>query len=131
MAANNMNNLTTLIKRYRIPSYVHLERPCISHRTTADFTRLEAATSRLEDIASSTLDASSTSKSTDVPQMPRSSSAIASSGPPPPQSQPTPPSLPPSVEAFDNLINSEVKKFATLSQQLDDLVKEQVNRVIL
>ncbi|KAK3944800.1 adenylyl cyclase-associated protein [Diplogelasinospora grovesii] len=98
---NNINNLTTLIKR------------------------LEAATSRLEDIASSTI------------ELPRDSLASPNSAASPPSAPtPTPPPrapepVPETVEEFDNFINTSVQKFVTLSNGLgDDLVKEQAKLVL-
>ncbi|KAH7022467.1 adenylate cyclase associated N terminal-domain-containing protein [Ilyonectria destructans] len=100
-ATNHMHNLTTLIKR------------------------LEAATSRLEDIASST----------DVPNdIPASNPPIASpsvataiSTPPaaPAPPKPAAEAIPESIEEFDNFLSSAVDKYVKLSNQLGGLVAQQ------
>ncbi|KAF5559703.1 adenylate cyclase-associated, partial [Fusarium napiforme] len=114
MAANSqMHNLTTLIKR------------------------LEAATSRLEDIASSTeppTDATVLNQA--IPSPPNPSLAA----PPPPavsdsDSKATTPAaakpesvaepLPESIEEFDAFLNTSVDKYVKLSHQLGGLVAEQ------
>jgi adenylyl cyclase-associated protein len=107
-AQTNMHNLTTLIKR------------------------LEAATSRLEDIATST------ELPKDVPPL---SQTITS--PPETSAVPTPPSaprpqaapaasepLPESIEEFDAFLNSSVDKYVKLSQQLGGVVAHQANAVL-
>jgi len=100
---NQMNNLTTLIKR------------------------LEAATSRLEDLATVTppynADGSSIGQVTPVPAPPnvQTPSATASALAPPPEP------LPPSVEEFDDIISNEVAKYGSLSAELGDLIAEQVS----
>ncbi|KAK3318618.1 adenylate cyclase associated N terminal-domain-containing protein [Apodospora peruviana] len=116
MAANNMHNLTTLIKR------------------------LEAATSRLEDIASST---------TELPQAipalqqtlasPRSAASAASTpapaaapvAPTPPPAPQTPlEPLPESVEEFDAFISQSVQKYVKNSKALGGLIAEQAAKVL-
>lgn len=87
--------------------------------------RLEAATSRLEDIASSSL------SNGDSP-----SGAPASAGPalvsreatPSPNTTPKPPaeSTPPAIEAFDELVNTELKDWLELSGMLGDVIGGQV-----
>jgi len=102
---NQMNNLTTLIKR------------------------LEAATSRLEDLATVTppynADGSSIGQVTPVPAPPnvQTPSATASALAPPPEP------LPPSVEEFDDIISNEVAKYGSLSAELGDLIAEQSKAV--
>jgi hypothetical protein len=94
--------------------------------------RLEAATSRLEDIASSTQDsqqppgipAVAASAAAAIPPSQQAAQAVA----PAPTPKQAPPPLPESVEAFDALINEEVKKFAALSDNLGGLLAEQVTR---
>ncbi|KAK2924054.1 CARP motif [Fusarium oxysporum f. sp. vasinfectum] len=112
MAANSqMHNLTTLIKR------------------------LEAATSRLEDIASSTeppADAAVLNQA--IPSPPNPSLAA----PPPPAAsdskattpaaakpEPVAEPLPESIEEFDAFLNTSVDKYVKLSHQLGGLVAEQ------
>jgi hypothetical protein len=93
--------------------------------------RLEAATSRLEDIASSTasLDAPPASATSNG-----STSAPSTAIPPAPSAQsltPTPSSaasLPRSVEEFDALVNNDVKGYINLSQELGGSIAEQVCR---
>ncbi|KAL2755263.1 hypothetical protein ACRALDRAFT_1034781 [Sodiomyces alcalophilus JCM 7366] len=114
MSTNNMHNLTTLIKR------------------------LEAATARLEDIASSTVElpqeqprgphlASCPPAAFKVltPLSPKNSrqttNAIAT---------PIPDSLPESIGKFDAFINDTVKQYVKLSDQLGGLVAEQGSQVL-
>ncbi|KAF2713235.1 adenylyl cyclase-associated protein [Pleomassaria siparia CBS 279.74] len=100
MAQNNMNNLTTLIKR------------------------LEAATSRLEDIAS-------TSVNYDVPAGVGQTNAGVIAGPSH-SSAVTPKaaeSLPPSIQAFDTLLDTELKTWRDLSAKLGDVIDGQANYV--
>ena len=96
---------------------------------------LEAATSRLEDIATSTelpkdTISSINDKSTSSPA---DASAASTSPPPPPlapASAPAPKAstepLPESVEEFDALLNSTVDKYVKLSDQIGGLVAKQV-----
>ncbi|KXH56511.1 hypothetical protein CSAL01_03336 [Colletotrichum salicis] len=110
MATNNMHNLTTLIKR------------------------LEAATARLEDIATSTIE---------LPQaVPALNQSVASppdasnaSAPPPPPQAPATPQAPPepipeSIEEFDQFIATSVEKYVKTSQQLGGLVADQAAKVL-
>ncbi|MCJ1291109.1 hypothetical protein MMC34_002652 [Xylographa carneopallida] len=107
MAGNNMNNLTTLIKR------------------------LEAATSRLEDIASSSPDPTASTNGTSA-----ASTAANTTGSLDPQtsSTPTPRQLPepllPSIEGFDALMNGEVEAFVSRSEGLGGLIAEQSASVL-
>ncbi|TLD38853.1 adenylyl cyclase-associated protein [Venturia nashicola] len=100
---SNMNNLTTLIKR------------------------LEAATSRLEDIASSTV-------GLDVPPNPNGAPSPSAAVVPVPteaKAPPVPPKedLPPSIVDFDTLIFGDVKAYHTLSTQssIGGLLREQAD----
>lgn len=84
--------------------------------------RLEAATSRLEDMATSV----DSSHPTTVAAI--SSSAVASSiqsatvtAPAPPPAEP----LPSSIEDFDKIIDKEVRAFVTASQKIGGLVEQQ------
>ena len=92
--------------------------------------RLEAATSRLEDIASS-------ATSFDTPAPPTTAtngsfSVPTTAKPSAPSTQnltPTPsraPSAPPAIEDFDSLVNTDVKPFLNLSQELGGSIAEQV-----
>ncbi|KAF4125321.1 adenylyl cyclase-associated protein [Geosmithia morbida] len=109
-APNNMHNLTTLIKR------------------------LEAATSRLEDIATST------ELPKDVPALINSTSASAAaadaSAPVPassaPKSLPKVASepLPESVEEFDAYLKSTVEKYVNISKEIGGTVAKQAAEVL-
>lgn len=109
------------------------------HIPNSDLTRLlfrlEAATSRLEDLASpaSGVDATQSSNSTTSgsthspagpisPDLPGAKAGFTSSrhGPPPTQA------LPPSVEDFDLLIKEHVQKYTELGNKLDEVIAEQV-----
>lgn len=92
--------------------------------------RLEAATSRLEDIASS---AAAFEPSTQT-----NGGASTSPVPPPsgPQTVPTPQKpvqeeLPQSIEDFDTLLNGDLKKWMDLSHALGDVVAEQVRELLV
>lgn len=106
-----MNNLTTLIKR------------------------LEAATSRLEDIASSSQafdpnaaavgGAAATGKSTSAPELPVLTESTSQTTP---RATPAAP-LPPALSDMDAIIENEVKAFVDASTGLDPLVSEQAAAV--
>ncbi|TGJ84504.1 hypothetical protein E0Z10_g4275 [Xylaria hypoxylon] len=117
-AQNNMYNLVTLIKR------------------------LEAATTRLEDIASSTIELphavpalSAAIESPDqsngiTPQLSASSSGSASASASAAASTLVPQEeLPDSVEEFDNFINQSVDKYVKASNKLGGLIAEQASKV--
>ena len=97
--------------------------------------RLEAATSRLEDIASSAQsfenvegvpgrNAAGSASAPELPSLaastptPKATPAVA---PPPPA-----PSLPPAIEDIDELAKTDLKKFVDASQGLDKSLAEQV-----
>ncbi|KAI0393841.1 adenylyl cyclase-associated protein [Xylariaceae sp. FL0594] len=118
MAQNNMYNLVTLIKR------------------------LEAATTRLEDIATSTIElphaVPALTQTIDTPEPPKaaeapaapltpssSASASASASTPTPQE-----SLPESVEEFDSFISQSVDRYIKASEKLGGLVAEQAAKVL-
>ncbi|KAM0325557.1 hypothetical protein ACHAQA_007544 [Verticillium albo-atrum] len=113
MATNNMHNLTTLIKR------------------------LEAATARLEDIASSTVELP---QAASVPgQSIVSSPPLASSTSNPAPAAPQPPALPKSapaeplpesVEEFDIFITTTVEKYVKISKTLGGLLADQAAKVL-
>lgn len=87
--------------------------------------RLEAATSRLEDMATS-VDAShpdtvaAINSASIMPGKPTAAAAVIE--PPPEPVQP----LPRSVEGFDKIIKEEVQSFVTASEKIGDLVEQQV-----
>lgn len=93
--------------------------------------RLEAATSRLEDIASATLEQPSSNSQTNTSGAP--TPAPTGPLPPPPVSASQPPApkpvvepTPPQVEAFDDFLSGPLKKYVVLSDGLGDLVAQQV-----
>ncbi|KAI9688095.1 MAG: hypothetical protein M1822_001601 [Bathelium mastoideum] len=93
--------------------------------------RLEAATSRLEDIASSATSFEAPPSTTPNGSFSASSTAKVS-GPSPQATTPTPPkasSLPPAVEEFETIINGDVKPYLNLSQELGGPIAEQASSV--
>lgn len=96
--------------------------------------RLEAATSRLEDIASSTEVSSDVAALEDPSSQPANVSTIAS--PPVAPSAPTPAPapapkpaadpLPETIEDFDSFLNTSVDKYVQASNELGGLVAQQV-----
>ncbi|KAI1119405.1 adenylate cyclase associated N terminal-domain-containing protein [Nemania sp. NC0429] len=112
MAQNNMYNLVTLIKR------------------------LEVATTRLEDIASSTIElpqavpalaqatASPPEQSNGATPLPSASPSVS-----PANSIPHDP-LPESVEEFDSFISQSVDKYVSASDKLGGLIAEQASKVL-
>ena len=94
--------------------------------------RLEAATSRLEDMASTIPDPSI--QPNGVTSTPGRAPAPVSDGmdeaggtSPPPKKVFEP--LPPAIDDFDAVINGDVKTFVNMSEELGGLVSEQVSRV--
>ncbi|KAI0191731.1 adenylate cyclase associated N terminal-domain-containing protein [Xylaria flabelliformis] len=114
MAQNNMYNLVTLIKR------------------------LEAATTRLEDIASSTIELPHAvpALSQPITSPPEESNGVtplpsASSSASPTVSTPVPQDpLPESVEEFDSFISQSVDKYVQASDKLGGLIAEQASKVL-
>ncbi|KAI0008795.1 adenylate cyclase associated N terminal-domain-containing protein [Xylariaceae sp. FL0662B] len=122
MAQNNMHNLVTLIKR------------------------LEAATTRLEDIASSTIELPQAvpALSQTIPTPPNLSSfsapvATASPAPPPlqngtragpPVPNQTSQDLPEAIEEFDAFISQSVDKYVKASNKLGGLIADQAAKVL-
>ncbi|KAL7949825.1 adenylate cyclase associated N terminal domain-containing protein [Trichoderma barbatum] len=102
-AQNHMHNLTTLIKR------------------------LEAATSRLEDIASST---ELPKDVTGLVQPPTPLSETAVAPPPPVLKEPPQEALPESIEDFDTFLNTSIDKYVKLSIQLGGVVAQQATEVL-
>lgn len=102
---NHMHNLTTLIKR------------------------LEAATSRLEDMAMTFEDASSSNRGgTAAAPTP----TVSAPEPPKPETPlaPAVPSVPPQIEDFDALIKGEVQNFVDLGGKIGGLVADQSKAVL-
>ncbi|KAL3418319.1 Adenylyl cyclase-associated protein [Phlyctema vagabunda] len=104
-APNNMHNLTTLIKR------------------------LEAATSRLEDMASSAIEIPKSNGSS--PQGGASTAAAAIASPPPPAAPKAAPiEVPEQVEEFDAFISGAVKGYVSTSNGLGGPLAEQAASVL-
>ncbi|QSZ35697.1 hypothetical protein DSL72_006819 [Monilinia vaccinii-corymbosi] len=106
-----------------------------SNELTSIILRLEAATSRLEDIASSTIppppaDAPTTNGTSSTQQ------AIATPAPPPKiveapaLKQIIEESIPESVAEFDSFIQGAVKKYVNLSDEIGGVVAEQASSVL-
>ncbi|KAK4861909.1 hypothetical protein LT330_003047 [Penicillium expansum] len=100
------------------------------HNFTTLIKRLEAATSRLEDMAMSYDDSSAPKSLTGSPS---SVSAI----PPPPKPSPPPPPpapvaapVPPQIQDFDALIEGDVQNFVNLGEKIGGLVAEQSKAVL-
>ncbi|KAI4257699.1 MAG: hypothetical protein LQ352_001539 [Teloschistes flavicans] len=103
----NMNNLTTLIKR------------------------LEAATSRLEDMVPTISDPSATLNG--VASLPESGLTAPGAdirGGPASSPKLAPAPLPPAIDDFDALINGDVKTFVNMSEEIGGLVAEQSAAVL-
>lgn len=108
MAQNNMHNLTTLIKR------------------------LEAATSRLEDIASSTFEKPAGLDAAPAAQSAPAAQAVARAAPPAPAAPGAPAApakadVPPMLAAFDALLDNELKEFLDLSKDIGGSIAEQAS----
>ncbi|CAG9970624.1 unnamed protein product [Clonostachys byssicola] len=106
-APTHMHNLTTLIKR------------------------LEAATSRLEDIATSTeLPKDALPALTQSNIAPSSANAPAPPPPPPAAPKPADEPLPESIEDFDNFLSTSVDRYVKLSNELGGTVAKQAASVL-
>lgn len=95
------------------------------HRTdlTTILRRLEAATSRLEDMAASSIELPSINGApTPAPTGPLPAPPVAKA----PELKPVQEALPESVEDFDSFIAGPVKKFVNLSDELGGPIAEQV-----
>lgn len=93
-----------------------------SARLTRCYLRLEAATSRLEDMATS-VDSSHSETIAAIQKTQSGQGEAASSSSviaPPPEP------VPPSIEDFDAIIENDVKHFVTTSESLGGLVEQQV-----
>lgn len=97
------------------------------HNLTTLIKRLEAATSRLEDMASATIEAPKTNGAAPPPTAPLPPAPVAAAAPAPPK--PLPEALPESVEEFDAFIAGPLKKFVNLSDELGGPVAEQASSV--
>jgi adenylyl cyclase-associated protein len=93
--------------------------------------RLEAATSRLEDMASSIPEQQPTVASNGVPSIAAAATpAPASNEQPGAPKQGTAPVLPAQIAAFDELVSGEVQAYVALSEKLGGLVAEQSASVV-
>lgn len=91
--------------------------------------RLEAATSRLEDMAASSPGASTDPNGATLVASQRNTPAASSPTLPAPTAlASTLPSLPPVIEGFDEFLDQDVKKFVSLSEQIGEPVSVQVSR---
>jgi len=113
--------------------------------TAADWIkRLEAATARLEDIASSTIElpqavpalqetlASPQSGISAASTPAAAASSVQTPAPSPAPAPPAPPqeSVPESIEEFDAFINQSVRKYAKLSDAIGGLIAKQAAKVV-
>lgn len=96
---------------------------------TALVRRLEAATSRLEDMASAAVDTPKTN-GTVAPSTAAASVAPAAAPTPPAPAKPIPEPVPESVEEFDAFLGGTLKKFVNLSDELGGPVSEQVRNSV-
>jgi hypothetical protein len=87
--------------------------------------RLEAATSRLEDMAMS-LDDPNASKSIGSPSVAAPATPEPPKPAPPPPAPPAAPQVPPQIQDFDALIEGDVQNFVNLGEKVGGLVAEQV-----
>lgn len=148
-----MNNLTTLIKRYAAYFLGELSQTSAGNKmakanvlnlifllsfqeimpvilspelSLTILKRLEAATSRLEDMVPDMDQSAATnglSASDEGIPTPGSSKQIGASDAP---RSPAP--LPPAIDDFDSVINGDVTKFVTMSEHIGGLVAEQVSQ---
>lgn len=94
--------------------------------------RLEAATSRLEDIASSSFpngESGAAAVTTNGAQSPGPAAKLAAAGSTPPPPQPPVESIPPAIEAFDSMVDNELKTWLELSGRLGDVIEGQSKAV--
>ena len=104
------------------------------------YDRLEAATSRLEDIAQTAFElpqtapplhqAVTSSKASTPSSLPPTAQSPAPTPAPPAPPAPAPEPLPESIEEFDNLISQSVENWAKLSGAIDGLLAEQATKVV-
>ncbi len=93
--------------------------------------RLEAATSRLEDMAQATIDPSAQTNGIASPSSTSTGGAFSGdAGVPGPAPKQITELLPPAIDDFDGVMNGEVKTFVNTSEELGGLVAEQVGRCL-
>lgn len=102
--------------------------PILVPELTTFLHRLEAATSRLEDIASATVEPPKANGEapTPAPTGPLPAPPSAATATPEPAKAAVAPILPQSVEEFDLFITGALKKFVNLSDEVGGPVAEQV-----
>lgn len=119
----------------QMPRLVYLPESCAGQFTDW-IKRLEAATARLEDIASSTIELpQSVPALKETLATPQSGVAPASTAAPTPLPQapapppaPAPEPVPESIEEFDAFVNTAVQKYAKLSKEIGGLLAKQVRQ---
>lgn len=94
-------------------------------RLTSAFSRLEAATSRLEDIASTSAGYEGAAPS--GPSAP--ATAAASTAPAAAPAAPPAESLPPTVEAYDTVLDTDLKPWLDMSSKLGNVIEGQAKAV--
>ena len=101
----------------------------VSREQVADWMRrLEAATSRLEDMVPNMSDTAASTNGVQSAQaqgMPAAAGMVQSRGYAPQPLRHTE-TLPPTIDDFDSTINDEVKTFVNMSEEIGGLVAEQV-----
>jgi adenylyl cyclase-associated protein len=98
---------------------------------TAIIHRLEAATSRLEDMAAATIEAPKLNGAAPTPAPTGALPPVPVSARAPEPPKPLPEVLPESVEEFDTFLAGPLKKFVNLSDEVGGPVAEQVGHPIL
>jgi adenylyl cyclase-associated protein len=93
--------------------------------------RLEAATSRLEDMAAATIEAPKLNGAAPTPAPTGALPPVPVSARAPEPPKPLPEVLPESVEEFDTFLAGPLKKFVNLSDEVGGPVAEQVGHPIL
>ena len=102
---------------------LHVPPPVQGSSLTTAIRRLEAATSRLEDIASSSAGGFETASSTPAPSTAPSQAPASSSQ----RTTPNPSeALPPSVQDYDAILDGALKTWLELSAKLGSSIAEQV-----
>ncbi|OKO93316.1 Adenylyl cyclase-associated protein [Penicillium subrubescens] len=99
------------------------------HNFTTLIKRLEAATSRLEDMAMS-LDDPNITKGMGSPSAAAPATPEPPKPAPPPPAPPAAPQVPPQIQDFDALIKGDVQNFVSLGEKVGGLVAEQSKAVL-
>lgn len=123
---------------YRLHGYPPKTAPPSTNPLTSILRRLEAATSRLEDIATSaapfdpqsaTSIAASPAAASTQSALPEAASTAKDGSSTPHAATPAPVQLPPTVSAMDELIDTEGNAFLEASKGIDPLVEQQAAAV--